>query len=369
MAASRFNERLFTNMRRRVLRRRVPRAELVFGAGFLVFLVLAGFWILAQSDNFDPGERDIDIETLAAGGPPIEVYHRPLERWVEPGTAHAGGPVPIDTGIFPAAIVDGGWDVDGRVEVYDKSNVYEKINGAAEQFIRFGFEKLHYVTLAKDGTYLTIELYDQGGFPGGLGIFSAQRSPDKTVDEEGGIYYYDTSVGVIGLYGQYYFKVAGSEANAAVREKAGTVLASLTKLPASGAATPRAFTALATAFGVELDGIAYESQDVFQYDFLSDFWFASPSELEGGRVFVHEAESAAVAGELFDKLVREQSFEYQELERGAGRVLLRHEYLGDFFYIERHGALLYGVDHAPSGEAASEAARKLGGILVERPEA
>jgi hypothetical protein len=139
-------EKLLTHHKRKVLRKRITLAETLFGAGFIVFLALATAWIAAQGDNYDPADRDISFETLEQQSVDDVLYTPPLKRWVEPGSARALSGLP-DVTPFPAGILGGGWDLDGRVESYDESNVYEKIDGAAEQYRAFGFRALHYAAL------------------------------------------------------------------------------------------------------------------------------------------------------------------------------------------------------------------------------
>ena len=57
-------DRVFNRQARRVLRKKIGLAETVFGASFIVVLVLSTWWVLAQKDNFDPADRDVSYETL-----------------------------------------------------------------------------------------------------------------------------------------------------------------------------------------------------------------------------------------------------------------------------------------------------------------
>lgn len=359
LARSASTERLFNPLKRKLLRKRIPRSENVCAAAVLVALVLAGLWVAGRKERYDPAERDVSIEVLREDSVEDRLYRRPFKPWVEPGAEGAATPAP-DLGIFPAGLLDGGWKLDGRVETYDPTNVYEKIDGAAEQYLAFGFQALHYVTLAREDSYLTVEVYDQGSFPNVLGIFAAQRDASRPVERRGSLYYYSTPAGAIGGMGNFYFKISGDSSAAAVIAKARELVGLLAGgLPASGGEAPPGYTILADGLGLTLDRIAYEKRDVFRYDFLSDFWFGAAGEGSDARYFVHQAADAGEAATLFDRLLEEQSFEYSVLERDAERALLRHEYLGTVFGLRRIGPLLVGVDGAESPERARESLSRL----------
>jgi len=356
------SERLFNPLKRKLLRKRIPLAESLTGAAVLVVLGLAGLWIGAQRDHYDPAERDVSMEVLRESSVEDTLYRRPLKPWTEPGAQGPGLPE-VDLGIFPAGLLDGGWKLDGRVESYDPADVYEKIDGAAEQYIAFGFQALHYVTLARDDAFLTVELYDQGSFPNVLGIFAAQRDAGRPVERRGELFYYPTPAGAVGGIGNFYFKISADSSGEAVTAKTRDLVRLLAGLPASGGSAPEGYAILSDRLGLSLDRIAYEKKDVFRYDFLADFWFGAAGDGSEARYFVHQAADAEEAGRLFDRLLEEQLFEYSAVERDGSSALLRHEYLGTVFGLRRIGRLLVGVEGAESAQRAREYMGRLEGVL------
>jgi hypothetical protein len=368
LAARAKEERVFRSLKPKLMRKRIPAAETAFGAAFVLLLILVAVWVLAQRDAFDPADRDISFEVLEESSVEDTLYRRPLRRWVEPGTAAGAGPA-VDLGIFPPGLLDGGWELDGRVETYDPDNVYEKINGAAEQYLAFGFRALHYVTLTRDEIFLTIELYDQGEFPNTLGIFAAQRDPSREVRRQGGVFYYPTPVGAVGGFENYYFKIAGDSTGAEIMAKALELVGLLARLPAAGGGAPLAYTILTDRLGLGLELIAYQRTDVFQFDFLSDVWFGSVNAGSDTRYFIHEAKDEAAARELFSRLVDEQAYDYAVLAREEDRAVLRHEYLETVFAVRRRGNLIFGVDGAESSESSRQMLRRLDEVTEVESEA
>jgi hypothetical protein len=355
-------ERIFTPHKRKVLRKRIPLAETLSAVGLILFLAVATFWVSAQGENYDPSDRDISLEALEDRSGDRSLYSPPLRRWIEPGKRGAAEPA-IDFGIFPPRLLDPDWELDGRVETYDPSNVYEKINGAAEQYISFGFRRLHYVTIAREPHRITVELYDQGEFRNALGIFSAQRSEGRDVKTRGEIFYYDTPVGLIGGYRNIYFKIAGNSDQEAILAKTSTLLDLVPNLPAQASSPPLPFLVLTRQLGVSFDDLEYQRSDVFQYDFLSDFWFGRVEGAGGARYFLHEARGPEAAAALYRQLKEEQGNEYAVVQEGEDRVLLEHEFLETFFALRRRGALIFGIDGAPGRAAARESVDRLGEAL------
>jgi hypothetical protein len=344
-------DRVLNPLPRRIFRTRISGFEIASTAGLVLLLVLAGIWIGAQRDNFDPGERDISLEALTAGSIEELPYHAPVVRWREPGEAAASSAAP-SLGIFPSDLLEDGWRLDGRVETYDADNLYEKINGQAEQYLSFGFEKLHYITLTRDGLFVTIELYDQSQFRNTLGVFASQRDPSQQVMRRGPIYFYPTAVGAIGLMDNLFFKITASSSNEAVAEKTDAVIDALATLPREPDAADPAFTVLAERMDLPFENIAFEKENALQYDFLREVWFGTLEDPQDARVFLHRAASSDEADTLFRQLVEEQKFEYEPVADEADRAVMRHEFLGTWFTTARREGWLYGVQGAPDEATA-----------------
>ena len=52
------------------------------------------------------------------------------------------------------------WKSDGKVQVFGKENLYERIDGASEFYLSYGFEQLQVASWSNNGVELTIEVYD-----------------------------------------------------------------------------------------------------------------------------------------------------------------------------------------------------------------
>lgn len=350
-------EKLFNTRKRRVFRSRIGAGELAFGVIFVVLVIAMCVWIFVQRDNYDPSERDITMSLMEEGSVEDTLYRTPLARWQDPAQAAAhGGAATVDLGIFPTATLEGGWTPSTRVQVFDDSNVYEKINGAAPQYQSFGFKNLHFVGIQHptEPLEINIEVYDQGAFENALGIFSAQRDADRAVEQQGQVYFYRTTVGAIGMVDRFYFKFTGTAEGPATEEKTTQLLRAFATHPEGESVPPKAFLVLRDVLEVPFEGIAFEKSDVFQYQFAQNFWFGVPDIQADLRYYIHEASDEAAAIELFDLLLENHLFDYDEVERTDDTVILKHKFLDTRLAMKRTGALLFGFDGAPPELNAQE---------------
>ncbi len=366
-------EPVFNQRKRKIFRNGIPVSEAIFGAIFVCFVVAMGVWFFAQEDAYDPSERDISMEILLEDVVEDNLWHTPLQRWTDPGAMGVGGAAAvIDTGIFPTEILDGGWQLSSRLQSFDESTLYEKINGGADQFFQYGFNVMHYVSLedAASGLEMIVELYDMTNFRNAMGIFAAQRGSDETVVQEGDAYFYLTQAGAMGIRDNYYFKLSGSENSEAAQNKAKQLLASFEELPAEANATDPIFVAFREALGVPFESIAFEKTDVFQFEFAKDFWFATVDKEQGMRLYAHEAATEDEAAELFNKLVDQNLPDYDLVERDEHQAILKHKFLGEYLITYYDGTLVAGVDGAKDIESADKPLDDLlGAIAYEQQEA
>ena len=312
---------------------------------FLVFLVLVAVWVVGQKDNYDPAERDVSFAALEQDSVADTLYRQPVKRWTE-SQQQAGGVSSVDLGVFPASVLDDGWHVDGRVEEYDPDNVYEKINGAAEQYLAYGFAELHYLTIAKADNFITIELYDQQRFANALGIFSAQRDSDQDVRKAGPLYYYTTPAGAIGIHGRFYFKVTGNSGATQILSKSQAIVMLLATLPLRSATANVPFDILTQKLGLDFQNVRYQKNNVFQYSFAKDFWFGLAGRQSQESYFIHQADAPEQAVQLYSLIKKEHQAEYDLVDEAGDGAVFLHRYLKTYFSLNRIENVIFGIDGA-----------------------
>ena len=352
-------DHIFNNRRTRLRRTHIPRGENISVA--LVFFALLALvaWVTTTSNNFDPTERDLPIELLGNNSLEIEIYTRPLKLWAEPGRQITGAA--FDLGPFPASTLDSEWQPVGRVRSFRADNLYEKINGEAEKFIKQGFVELAYLRLrsASDVGEIAIELFDQGDLGGSLGVFS-EHAAGRAVEERDGVSFVMTEAGAIGRKGRYFFRIVGDHSNTTITNKATSLVTAFAQLDRDSSTartqnqdTPAGFALLNQRLGIAETDIHFQDSNVFQYDFAQRFWFGSAGLGGDARLFVHIADTSAEAEDLVAALVEEHRNEYDEVESDGAYTLFRHRYLGTYFVITQRGHYVYGVEKLPDTETVT----------------
>ncbi len=105
-----------------------------------------------------------------------------------------------------------GWKLQTEQRVYNSSDLWELINGAADIFLSYGFKDLHIAEYLKNEQIIRVELYQQSTPENAYGIYTAERMPDYPQVIMGSQGY--RSQGVLNfLAGNYYVKImsAGPE--------------------------------------------------------------------------------------------------------------------------------------------------------------
>ena len=69
-----------------------------------------------------------------------------------------------------------GWEVLSETEVYDTDNLWEYINGAAEQFYDYGFEELKAAEFKSKKISASVDIYNMGTSLNAFGIYMTERS-------------------------------------------------------------------------------------------------------------------------------------------------------------------------------------------------
>lgn len=335
---------IFNPRRHKVLRKHIPIIENLVTLTLLGVLVGIVVWVTAQKDQYDPESRDVATELLSETTSP-GLYTPPLRPWIEPGAIPT--PETPDLGMFPDAILDQEWQMSSRVKQFNSDNLYEKINGEAEKFLKQGFKTLHYAVLKSrnDGSEIALELYDQGDMKGSIGIFSDHLTANKNIEQNDKVVFFKTSVGIIGRKGRFFFRVAGDRESEKIYQKSAQLIEVFTKLEKSESKTSVEFRILDTDLAIPPELITFESKNVFQYDFVNNFWFGRFAQDASERIFVHRASSSEVAMQLFGKILEEQRYEYEIIEQSDHQVILWHEYLRNYFAMGRHEQFIFGIEN------------------------
>jgi hypothetical protein len=80
-------------------------------------------------------------------------------------------------GVLPAANAIPGWDVSQEIETYNRDNLFDLVDGQAESFFSYGFEKVAVQRYKNEvGTLLNAEIWQLATPADAYGLFSSGRS-------------------------------------------------------------------------------------------------------------------------------------------------------------------------------------------------
>lgn len=101
------------------------------------------------------------------------------------------------------------WKSEGKSLNFNKENLYERIDGASEFYLSYGFESLQVASWNKDGAELTIEVYNHGDPLHAYGIYSIEKSA-KAETSAVGLEGYGDGTTYNFVAGKYYVKMNGT---------------------------------------------------------------------------------------------------------------------------------------------------------------
>ena len=351
--------KVFNRLERpRLLRKEISTTETAVGV--LLLLVILGmiYWLVEQRSNYDPGERDIDIALLVAQSVEDNLYKTPLKRWRDPNLGDLSE-APVALGPFDPSLLEGGWRSVSTPQTFEADTLYEKINGQADQYVKFGFQKLTVIELEHRGTgrFLDVFLYDQGTFEGSLGVYQEQRGGRATEQFEG-VHYTPNVIGAIGMSGRVFFHIIADAPDKSIEVMTRRVVMALARLGQQGV-PPTGFEILNSGLGVPFEQIGYQPSNVFQYRFAQHFWFGDLEGTEDARIFVHTAKTPSDARQLYDKLLAELLEDYDVIESAPTHTFLQHRFLKTYFGLRHEGASVFGVEKHPQAEGVAVALKRL----------
>ncbi len=117
--------------------------------------------------------------------------------------------------LIPKADLPKGWTLVGRPQVYTKKNLFEHIDGQAELFFKYGFQKSIFATYQNKKNsrdQIEIDIYDMEKVIQAFGIFSRFRNEDRPggfgldsyLDDHSALFY----------KGKYFVMLYAAESNA-----------------------------------------------------------------------------------------------------------------------------------------------------------
>ncbi len=109
-----------------------------------------------------------------------------------------------------------GWKPVSDVMSYTSENLYEYIDGAADQFIAYGFVELLSRDLAAESLQVTVDIYDMGELLNAYGMYKTERPRDEATLAIGSEAFVAAPYQALMFKGNYYVKINAFEGEISV---------------------------------------------------------------------------------------------------------------------------------------------------------
>ena len=257
-----------------------------------------------------------------------------------------------------AGLAPEGWGLLGEVERFTADNLYEKINGRAEQYLAYDVLGLTCVSLANSAEqFIDLYVYDMGGPTRAFGIYSVERQEGQPAIDvgRGG---YRVKASYFFWKGPYYVQVLASEAGEPFQRIGADIARSLADGLVDNGEPVWGLGALPQADRIP-GTVQYFMRDALSLDFLSNTYTAryrkGDAEITG---FLSRQPSAGAASDVLDAY---QNYlkKYGELvgrSESDGTPVITGSIGGVFDVVFRRGELVGGVTSVADRSLAERAA-------------
>ena len=264
------------------VRTRISSTEQALSWVTLGLVMATGGAVYLSGQTYDESLFGLDPASLASASP----LRTPVNTIVVAPAYSSQTPSPRLAATGPAAALATlglpGWQVLGGVEQFPPANLYEKINGRAEQYISYDVVSLSYLGLATEkNLFLDVYVYDMGTPERAFGIYSVERDPEADPVELGRRGYI-SGASLFLWHGNYYVQVLASDTNDDLRASARRLAENLlAALPDAGSRVPGLLSLPPT--GMVANSEKFYAKNALGLGFLTHTWSAE-YQLEDTRV-------------------------------------------------------------------------------------
>lgn len=352
--------------------KRHPRRTAVSGAeqalSWLVLAALAAMgmavYLSGQRDKA-PGLSLGDLSTLPAQE--RELAEPAMGRVHEPGPAAETRPRAAPE-LDLAQLAPAGFSPLGSAERYSPGDLYEKINGRAEQYVAYDVVALTFISMRNPkGDFIDVFVYDMGRPLNAFGIFSMERPPSREPLRLGHAGY-QVAASFFFYQGPYYIQLLASADTDAVRRAALSIGRELESILPAAEATLWGRNSLPETGRVP-GSLQYFRQDAMSLDFLGNAFTATyrrgDQELTAFVARRDAPDQAATTLAAYLEYISRYGELVDEVRRHD--VVVHVGDLGGYYdAVFRHGRTVGGVAMAGNRNAAVELAADLLRHLSER---
>ena len=242
-----------------------------------------------------------------------------------------------------------GWSLTEAPRLFSPGSLFEYINGAAENYLSYGFQDLAVGDFKKDGSEaaLTVEIYDMGEETRAFGIYSSERYPESRFLDIGGQGYIED--GTLNFFvGGYYVKLLCFDCG----EEAETVLRSAARQVEKKAAVKTELPPILRLFpgeGLVTHSERFILQNVLGFGFLHHGYLADyRAEGQEFELFIIQGTSPRDAQDMFAQYLESQRNAGQPPQSAPQGYLVKDRYSHNIFLALKRDLIL-GVMRIKNG--------------------
>ncbi len=223
-----------------------------------------------------------------------------------------------------------GFTVDGAPTAYDAATLFDYIDGAADGFLKFAFQKLVAIDYARQDSgatgSLVVDVYQHANAQNAFGIYRQEQfSGGQTLEIGAGATY---KPGVLIFFkGPYYVRLTGMDLGDGDAEVLADAARAVAELLPGEAALPVPATCF-PASGLARSSIRYINEAYKGHGFLHSA-FVADYQIDGApsQMFLIEETDEAAARALMDSYIGLAREKGETVETAAGRSRFRDPYL------------------------------------------
>lgn len=340
------------NKKRGFVRESVSSTEKTLSYAMLLLILGIGTAIYFKGQSFDPNLFALDQSYIQNAQTDTRESLKLFEPGFGPDGEITAAQAKESTSPFDQ-LAPSGWKPLGKEEHFTADTLYEKINGRAEQYIRYGVNGMSFMGFTNGNQFVDVFVYDMEKPIQAYGIYSVERTEGAsktTFGREG----YRVEASYFFWKGPYYGQIIASDTGPEIQKIGEQIAQTLSsRLPDDGEALWG--NAILPQENRVPDSFKYFKQDALSLDFLTKAFTASyPINGQETTAFISRSDTPTGAQETFQK--------YNKYITDYGDVLRTSEAAGVRFIVGDMGGLydvvflkgdyVGGVTYADNSEAA-----------------
>jgi hypothetical protein len=219
-----------------------------------------------------------------------------------------------------------GWSISPDIEVFNRSNLYERINGAAPLFLENNFQEMTSMVYTQGEDYITIQAYRHAAPEDAFGMYASERSSEMTFYPEIGGEAQGDNYGLFFFSGCIYVKIMASNENESISNAMQEIAGGLSEQIDPEASYPVIFRFFPKE-GLIPYSETYITQNYIGHEFLKPVYAANYHFVEKDiQLFVIDGKTTEGAKQILSDYFK---FTKQAEDFTEGNLLIKDRYNGN----------------------------------------